>query len=101
MKRAQSVEVLSVLSEASPRVGRALGHPRGEEEEEEEETFYQASGPPPQESPPPLPPREREAPPVLSVLHSSPALVNDSLVLVEKAAVSPARPQNKAALAPR
>ena len=91
MKRAQSVEVLSILAEASPRPHRAQASTGDEEEEEaEEETFYQASGPPPQESPPPLPPRERDStPPVLNVLHSSPALVNDSLVLVEKKATTP------------
>ena len=91
MKRAQSVEVLSILAEASPRSHRAQASTGDEEDEEaEEETFYQASGPPPQESPPPLPPRERDStPPVLNVLHSSPALVNDSLVLVEKKATAP------------
>ena len=93
MKRAQSVEVLSILAEASPRPHRAGQASTGDEEDDEEaeeETFYQASGPPPQESPPPLPPRERDStPPVLNVLHSSPALVNDSLVLVEKRATTP------------
>ena len=99
MKRAQSVEVLSILAEASPRPHRAQQTSTGDEDDEEaeEETFYQASGPPPQESPPPLPPRERDStPPVLNVLHSSPALVNDSLVLVEKKATTPSsRPTAK------
>ena len=62
MKRAQSVEVLSILAEASPRPHRAQASTGDEEDEEaEEETFYQASGPPPQESPPPLPPRRAAA----------------------------------------
>ena len=127
MKRAQSVEVLSILAEASPRPQRAVSA-SSQEEEVEEDTYYQASGPPPQESPPPLPPREREvappvpvvrereapapspavkereapAPAVHSVLHNTPALVNDSIVLVEKEAApapAPARPQPKAAAA--
>ena len=70
MKRAQSVEVLSLLADKAP-------------------------APPPPDSPPPLPPREREvgpAPGVHAVLSHAPALVNTDLVIVPAAAAEKPAP---------
>jgi len=63
MKRAQSVEVLSILTE-SPRLKRELVLP---------DSFFAASDAPPSESPPPLPPREKPDPPPISTPPSLPS----------------------------
>jgi len=76
MKRAQSVEVLSVLSEVPQKRESVLP-----------DTFFEPQSPPPSESPPPLPPREKpDIPPVHAVLNNTPALVNDSIIIAEKEA---------------
>ena len=76
MKRAQSVEVLSVLSEIPQKRESVLP-----------DTFFEPQSPPPSESPPPLPPREKpDIPPVHAVLNNTPALVNDSIIIAEKEA---------------
>ena len=76
MKRAQSVEVLSILSEIPQKRESVLP-----------DTFFEPSSPPPSESPPPLPPREKhDAPPIHAVLNNTPALVNDSIIIAEKEA---------------
>ena len=80
MKRAQSVEVLSVLQPEATKRPPVLPH-----------TFFEAgqeSGAPPSESPPPLPPREKgevgTPPPVRAVLNSCPQLVNDAIIIADR-----------------
>ena len=75
MKRAQSVEVLSVLTD-SPRKTKESAVP---------DEFFRPESRPPSESPPPLPPREKpEQSNVNLVLSTAPALVNDSVIIAEK-----------------
>jgi hypothetical protein len=84
MKRAQSVEVLSILTAESPQAvvrrkevgGGVLPA-----------SFFavEAALSPPSELPPPLPPRDKQHSTVAAVLGSTPALVNDSLTIVDRA----------------
>ena len=94
MKRAQSVEVLSILSESPVAVpaSRTVATNGGVLPA----SFFavEASGLlPPNELPPPLPPREKShqppppptaAPLVAAVLNFTPALVNDNLLIADK-----------------
>ena len=85
MKRAQSVEVLSLQSEKSSVV---LPY-----------TYFDGDHdrpPPPCESPPPLPPRDRDSPSVLAVLNN-PALVNEVIIVPDK---TPPKPTTKTSAKP-
>ena len=76
MKRAQSVEVLSILNDSPKRARDTVVT----------DEFFKAEFRPPSESPPPLPPREKvEAGPAVNhVLNSAPVLINDSVIIADK-----------------
>ena len=74
MKRAQSVEVLSILNDSPKPRDSVLS-----------DAFFKNDILPPSESPPPLPPREKtEQSNVNLVLNTAPALVNDIVIIEEK-----------------
>merc|ERR1719483_1430778 len=80
MKRAQSVEVLTVQSDNSHRQIAAPPLP---------DTFFQTGvSPPPLESPPPLPPREKglDTPPTIHSVLQSTTLASDNIVIAESKA---------------
>ena len=91
MKRAQSVEVLSLQTEKLPMTLQSekssvvLPY-----------TYFDGDHdrpPPPCESPPPLPPRDRDSPGVHAVLNN-PALVNDVIIIPDKTPPPP-KPSTK------
>jgi len=104
MKRAQSVEVLSILSStnSSSATASTADAPKPVYTESFLEPTLEAR--PPSVSPPPLPPRESRAepptpPPVNHVLSSNPALVNENIVISSAAGSttnSPSLPAKKA-----